>query len=131
MSTKIHALVEGVGQLNRFILTGGETHDVTQAQALLEGIEPEVVIADKGFDSDELIAHIRARGAKAVIPPRSNRLRRRRLDRKCYRSRNLIERFFCRLKQFRRVATRYDKLALRYASFIALAAAVVWLGGLS
>lgn len=127
MSTKIHALVERVGQLNRFVLTGGEVNDVTQADTLIEGITAGAVIADKAFDADALIARIRASGAQAVIPARSHRLTTRRLDRRRYRHRNLIERFFCRLKQFRRIATRYDKLARRYASFIALAATVVWL----
>jgi transposase len=127
LSTKIHALVERVGQLNRFVLTGGEVNDVTQADTLIEGIPAGAVIADKAFDADALIARIRASGAQAVIPARSNRLTTRRLDRRRYRHRNLIERFFCRLKQFRRIATRYDKLAQRYASFIALAAAIVWL----
>lgn len=116
-----------MGQLNRFVLTGGEVHDVTQAGTLIEGISAGVVIADKAFDADALLDHIRASGARAVIPARSNRLTTRRLDRKRYRRRNLIERFFCRLKHFRRIATRYDKLAQRFASFIALTAAVVWL----
>ena len=118
-----------MGQLQRFVLTGGEVHDVTQAVQLLGDVKATAVIGDKGYDADELIATIRARGAKAVIPPRSNRRRKRRLDRQCYRTRNIIERFFCRLKHFRRIATRYEKLAQRYASFIALAAAAIWLGG--
>ena len=120
-----------MGQLHRFVLTGGEVHDVTQAAQLLVDVDATAVIGDKGYDADELIATIRARGAKAVIPPRSNRLAQRRLDRRRYRTRNLIERFFCRLKHFRRIATRYEKLAQRYASFIALTAAVIWLGGSS
>lgn len=128
MSTKIHALVENMGQLGGFTLTGGEVHDVTEARGLLEGIDTEAVVADKAFDSDALIGFICEGKAKAVIPARSNRLHQRRLDRKRYRERNRIERFFCRLKHFRRVATRYDKLAQRFASFIALTAAVVWLG---
>jgi transposase len=127
LTTKIHALVERVGQLNRFVLTGGEVNDVTQADTLIAGIAAGAVIADKPFDADALIARIRASGAKAVIPPRSNRLTLRRFDRRRYRRRNLIERFFCRLKHFRRIATRYDKLAQRFASFIALTATVVWL----
>lgn len=117
-----------MGQLRSFTLSGGEVHDVTEAHGLLVGIDTEAVIADKAFDSDALIEFIRTGGAKAVIPARSNRRHKRRLDRKRYRNRNLIERFFCRLKHFRRVATRYDKLAGRYSSFIALTAAVVWLG---
>jgi transposase len=116
-----------MGQLKRFILTGGEVHDVTQAETLIDGICAGAVIADKAFDADALIKRIHASGAQAVIPARSNRLSARRLNRRRYRRRNLIERFFCRLKHFRRVATRYDKLMQRYSSFIALTAAVVWL----
>ena len=120
--------MERVGQLHRFVLTGGEVNDVTQADGLIEGIAAGAVIADKAFDADPLIERIRASGAIAVIPPRSNRLVLRRYDRRRYRHRNRIERFFCRLKQFRRIATRYDKLAQRFASFIALTAAIIWLG---
>jgi transposase len=77
--------------------------------------------------SDELVSFIRGKQAKAVIPPRRHRPHCRRYDRAAYRDRNRIERFFCRLKQFRRVATRYDKLLERYTSFVALSASVVWL----
>ena len=127
MSTQIHALVESTGRLQRCFLTGGEIHDVTQAEALIEGIAAGAVIADKAFDADPLIQRLQARGARGVVPPRSNRLEARRFDRRRYCKRNFIERFFCRLKHFLRVATRYDKLAQRYSSFIALTAAVVWL----
>lgn len=127
LTTKIHALVERLGQLNRFVLTGGEVNDVTQADTLIEGIPAGAVIADKAFDADPLITRIQASGATAVIPPRANRLARRRFDRRRYRKRNRIERFFCRLKQFRRIATRYDKLAVHYASCIALVASFIWL----
>lgn len=127
MSTKIHALVQGMGQLIGFALTGGEIADITEAQALLCGLEPDEVVADKGYDSDQLVQFIRDAGAKAVIPPRRNRLHKRRWDRQIYKDRNIIERFFCRLKQFRRIATRYDKLAERYASIVTLGASFVWL----
>ncbi len=86
MSTKIHALVEGLGQLNRFTLTGGEVNDVTQAEALIEGITAGAIIADKAFDADALLARIHASGAKAVIPARAHRLITRRLDRRRYRN---------------------------------------------
>jgi transposase len=127
LSTKIHASVQGMGQLIGFALTGGEIADITEAQGLLVGLEPAEVVADKGYDSDELVQSIRDAGAKAVIPPRRNRLQKRRWDRQIYRDRNIIERFFCRLKQFRRIATRYDKLAERYASIVTLGASFVWL----
>ena len=127
MSTKIHALVEGLGNLARWEITGGQVHDVTQAPTLLSGLSPQAVVADKGFDSDALIHLIVEGGSAAVIPPKSNRRVQRDFDRQQYKHRNLIERFFCRLKQFRRSATRYDKLASRFSSFIALAAACIWL----
>ena len=127
MTTKIHSLVEGLGQLARWTLTGGQAHDLTQAQNLIDGIVTDAVVADKAFDADALIAAIEQTGAKAVIPPKSNRLMPRDFDRHQYKHRNLIERFFCRLKQFRRIATRYDKLASRFSAFIALAASFIWL----
>lgn len=127
MTTKIHACVEGLGQLARFILTGGQVHDVTQAQVLIEEMQPDAVLADKAYDADELLHCIESKNAKAVIPPKANRKEQRAFDRHQYRNRNVIERFFARLKQFRRVATRYDKLASRFASFVELAASMLWL----
>ena len=109
------------------ILTGGQVNDVTQATLLLAEIEPAAVLADKAYDSDEVLDCIHDKGAKAVIPPKANRKVQRQFDRHQYRNRNLIERFFARLKQFRRVATRYDKLASRFESFVVLVAAVLWM----
>lgn len=85
------------------------------------------MVADKAFDADALIADIQTRGAKAVIPPKSNRVKQRAFDRHQYKHRNLIERFFCRIKQFRGIATRFNKLASRFSAFIALAASFIWL----
>jgi transposase len=120
-------LVEALGNLARWRLTGGQTHDVTQAQDLIEGVETEAVVADKAYDSDPLIESITNTGASAVIPPRQNRQQPRPFDSHQYKHRNLIERCFCRMKHFRRIATRYDKLASRFSSFIALVAAFIWL----
>ena len=119
--------MEGLGQLVRFLLTGGQTHDVTQAQALIDEIEPQAILADKAYDADALLGCIESKNAKAVIPPKANRKEQREFDRHQYRNRNVIERFFASLKQFRRVATRYDKLASRFGSFVALAASLLWL----
>ncbi len=127
MTTKIHAVVEGLGQLARWTLTAGQTHDITQAQTLIEGIRTQAVVGDKAYDADPLIEFIAQTGASAVIPPRENRRQLRSFDTHHYKHRNLIERFFCRIKHFRRIATRYDKLASRFSSFIALVAAFVWL----
>ncbi len=116
-----------MGSLARFALTGGEAGDSPQALPLINGLPLGSLSADKAYDSDEIIDHLIANGIEAIIPPRSHRLDQRVFDKHRYKSRHLVERFFCRLKQFRRIATRYDKLAARFASFIALAASVIWL----
>jgi transposase len=103
--------VDALGNPLRVILSAGQIADIEQATALIEGQPAEFIVADKGYDSDALVAAITKQGSQAVIPPRSNRLTPRTFDRHIYKSRNLIERFFGRIKQFRRIATRYDKLA--------------------
>jgi transposase len=127
LSTKIHALVEGLGALARFSLTAGQAGDSPQALPLLQGLRPDSLSADKAYDTDALLDHLAANGIEAVIPPRSHRRVQRPFDRHQYKNRNLVERFFCRIKHFRRIATRYAKLAERFASFVALSAAVIWL----
>jgi transposase len=127
LSTKIHALVEGLGIMTRFRWTPCQAGDHPQALPLLEGITPGWLAADRAHDSGELLDALAARQIGAIIPPRKNRSIQRPYDRHLYKSRNLVERFFCRIKQFRRIATRYDKLAERFASFIAVCASVIWL----
>jgi transposase len=100
---------------------------VSEAEPLLEGVVAGAVAADKAYDSQTLIDSITASGAQAVIPPRANRTQPRSYDRHIYKARNLVERFFCHIKHFRRIATRYDKLDVRYEAFIAIAAAWIWL----
>lgn len=111
----------------RFHVTGGQINDCTQALALLEGATPRAVLGDRGYDTEAVLARLRQTDTHAVIPTRNYRLVQRPLDRILYRERNRIERLFCRLKHFRRIATRYDKLASRFASFVALTAALLWL----
>jgi transposase len=119
--------VDALGNPLRWHLTGGEVHDITQAPALIAGVNAQQVIADKGYDSDAFVAYIAATGAQAVIPPRKKRREARPYDRVAYRERHLIECFFSRLKQFRRIATRYEKLARNFLSMLNLAAAYIWL----
>ncbi|MGK2913489.1 MAG: transposase [Porticoccaceae bacterium] len=119
-------MTEG-SRLARWTLTGGQVHDLTEAHNLIEGITTDAVVADKAFDADALIAKIQASGAKAVIPPKANRVKHRDFDRHQYKHRNLVERFFCRIKEFRGIATRFNKLAGRFSSFIALVASFIWL----
>lgn len=128
MTTKIHALVEGLGLLARWTLTGGQVNDITQAQSLIDTVVTQAVVADKAYDADALIHSITNTGGGCRDPaPRQNRTQPRTFDPHHYQHRNLIERFFCRVKHFRRIATRYDKLASRFSSFIALVAAFLWL----
>jgi transposase len=107
----------------RLIVTEGQVADISCAAQLVEHLRTGAVIADKDYDSDAFVQEIRATGAKVVIPPRSNRKTKRRYDRELYRTRNLVERFFNRIKHFRRVSTRYDKLADSYLAFASLACA--------
>ena len=101
--------------------------DITQAPALIKGFDTSMVVGDKGYDADALVALIHAAGAVAVIPPRRNRTEQRDYDRHVYKDRNLVERFFCRLKQFRRIATRYEKRARNFTSMLNLTCAYIWL----
>jgi transposase len=127
LSTKIHAAVDALGNPLRLLLTAGQIADIEQAKDLIDGLKAHAVIADKGYDADPLVKTIEDSGAQAVIPPRSNRLVKRNFDRHLYQDRNLIERFFNRLKQFRRIASRYDKLASNFFSFLNLVCAYLWL----
>lgn len=115
----------------RWELTAGQAHDLTQAATLIEGIKTDAVVADKAFDANALIQAIAQTGAKVVIPPKADRTVQRDFHRHQYKHRNLIERFFCRVKHFRRIATRYDELASRFSSFIAVVASFIVLVSLS
>lgn len=124
-TTKLHAAVSDTFLPLRFILTAGARHDVTQAPALIAGYTCETVIADAAYDSDAFRAEIVDQGSVPVIRPRKNRLEDRPYDKDLYKLRNVIERFFHRLKQYRRVATRYDKYARRYLGFVYVAAILI------
>jgi transposase len=111
----------------QFVLTPGQAADVTQAEALLEDIPFEVVIGDKGFDSRTLVDFIEAHGGEAVIPSLRNRAEQREYDRERYQDRNLVERFWNKIKHYRRVATRYEKTACNFLGFIHVASIMVLL----
>ncbi len=119
--------VDALGNPLRVILSAGQIADIEQAAALIKDQPAGFIVADKGYDSDAFVTAITAQGSQAVIPPRSNRLNPRSFDRHLYKDRNLVERFFARLKHFRRIATRYDKLATSFLSFAHLACAFIWL----
>ena len=126
MSTKIHLVADAQGQPIRFILTGGQAHDAPQAIPLLVGVQANYVIADKGYDSDQILSFIQEQGAVAVIPPRSNRKTPREYDGELYKKRNLIERAFNKLKHWRRIATRYDRKSIYFMASLHLASAITW-----
>jgi transposase len=109
------------------ILTPGQASDMSQAQALIEGSPIEVVIADKGYDSRAVVEAIEAKGAEAVIPSLKNRAEQRDYDRDRYKDRNLAERFWFKAKQYRRVATRYEKTARNFLAFIHVASILILL----
>jgi transposase len=111
----------------RLLLTAGQTHDLRAAPYLLDGLKCRHVIADRGYDADALLALIRANGAKPHIPSTSNRLIHRTVSRHIYRKRNLVERYFNKIKHFRRIATRFDKLARNFLAAVALASTRLWL----
>lgn len=127
MSTKIHAAVDALGNPVKLLLTTGQASEYGQANLLIEDFDAEYVLADKGYDSDAFIESIERTGAKAVIPPRGNRKEQRDYDRELYKERNLVERLFQKLKQFRRIATRYEKLKRNYQSMLYLASSMIWL----
>jgi transposase len=125
--TKIHAAVNGLGLPVRLVLTPGQAADVTQAKGLIEGIPTEVVIGDKGYDSGEVVAAVRGQDAEAVIPSRKNAKRPRVIDQDRYKDRSLVERFWARAKQYRRVATRFEKKAQNFLAFVHLASIMILL----
>jgi transposase len=109
------------------ILTPGQAADMAQAKALIEGLPIEVVIADKGYDSRAVVAAIESRGAEAVIPSLRNRAEQRDYDRGLYKDRNLAERFWSKVKRYRRVATRYEKTARNFLAFVQVASIMILL----
>jgi transposase len=127
LSTKIHAAVDGPGYPLRFFLTGGQASEYGQSERLIAGFPAEHVLADKGYDSNTFIELIESQGSLAVMPPRRHRKEQRDYDKEVYKERNLVERCFLKLKSYRRIATRYERLARNYLSMLYLVSAVIWL----
>ena len=126
-STKIHIAVDALGNPLRLILTAGQVADVTHGATLIKDFAAQAVIADKGYDSDELVTTITEQQAQAVIPPRSNRKVQRDYDRHLYRERHLVECFIGKIKHYRRVFSRFEKLSKNYLGFLSFVSALVWL----
>ena len=119
--------VDALGNPLRFILTAGQSHDSTQAEPLITKYEFERLIADKSYDFDDLLQQLAERGVEAVIPPRSNRKQQREYDKHLYKERHLVECFINKIKHYRRVFSRFEKLAKRYLAFLSFAGALIWL----
>ena len=128
MSTKIHATVDALGNPTGFHLTGGQACDLDGADVLLPDTAADTILADKAYDADKRVLEPLAQAGKtAVIPPKRNRKVARCYDKHLYKARHLVENFFCKLKQFRAIATRYDKTACNFLAAVHLAAAIIWL----
>lgn len=125
MTTKILALVDGLGNLVKFRLMLGRYHDIAEVKSLIEDVDFAALLADKAFDADWLLKEIDDRGAKAVIPSKSNRKVQRIFDQSMYMWRHLIENYFCKLKEFKRISMRSDKTDSSFASMIYLCASVI------
>jgi len=108
-------------------VTAGQASEYGQANALIEDFHPEYVLADRGYDSDDFVEVIESKGAVAVIPSRRGRKAPRVHDADLYKERNLVERLFQKLKQYRRIATRYERKAKHYLGTLQLAASMIWL----
>lgn len=126
-STKIHTLVDALGNPLKFILTPGQRNDIIQSGALLDGLFNTTVIADKGYDANLLLDIIAAQDSIAVIPPKQNRKVQRDYDEHLYKERYLIECFFGKIKHFRRVFSRFDKTASAFMGFLHFVGVLIWL----
>ncbi|WP_265016528.1 MULTISPECIES: IS5 family transposase [unclassified Wolbachia] len=126
-TTKIHALVDALGNLLKFTLTPGQRNEITQAPVLTENIYNSTVVADKGYDSNAFVTSLESKGCIVVIPPRRNRKVQRYYDEHIYKERHLIECFFGKIKNFRRIFSRFDKTAEVFMGFLNLVGALVWL----
>ncbi len=128
LTTKVHAVVDGCGLPITLKLTEGQAHDGRSAHDMLDTVRPgQVLLADRAYDSDALRQALAERGAWANIKPMPNRKRIPAFSAFLYKDRNLVERFFNKLKHFRGVATRYDKLAENYLAGVKLASARIWM----
>lgn len=128
LTTKIHALVDANGLPVRLGLTAGEAHDNRLVADLLDGLEPKtMLLADRGYDADWIRELVSERGGWANIPPKRNRKEPVCFSPFLYKDRNLVERFFNKLKHYRRIATRYDKLAANFLAMLKLACVRLWL----
>jgi transposase len=127
LTSKIHAVVDALGNPVRLFITAGNVNDSVPAIGLLRGLKSTYLIADKGYDAQTIVDFATDNGQIAVIPPRSNRLNPRDYDRHLYKERHLVECFFQKLKVYRAIATRYEKLADTFQTLVLIASCLLWL----
>ena len=120
-------MCDALGNPLRFIITPGQRNDCTQALDIIEGLRPDAVLADKGYDSDQIVQIIERTGAVPVIPSRAGRRIQRDYDRDLYKERHKIECLFGFLKHYRRLFARFDKLKSRFSAFLHFIAAIQWI----
>ena len=128
-STKIHAVVDGLGNPLKVMLTSGEVHDSKVAIPLLEQVDLEgtIVLGDKGYSAKKIREYITGRHATCCIPSKSNETETQDIDKEHYKERALVENFWLKIKQNRRIAMRFEKLAVRFLAFVHLACILLWL----
>ena len=126
-SCKIHITVDGLGNPLRFTLTGGHRHDITQAYHLLEGFDFERLIADRGYSAEHFIQYLLDQDIEAIIPPHQRAKVLRAYDEWLYRERHLIACFINKIKHFRRIFSRFDKLDRSYLGFLYFTGTLIWL----
>lgn len=125
MTTKIHLSTDEKGKIKTIVLTGGQVADVRLSLDLIEARKPESLIADKAYDADWLLHYLDSEEIEAVIPPKKSRIEQRVIDYTAYKQRNVIERSINRLKQYRRIATRYEKTAASFHAMCCIVATFV------
>ena len=131
LTTKIHAVVDADGRPIRLALTAGQAHDGRMAEPMLQDISRgAILLADKAYDTNALREFTKQRHAWANVPAKANRKASFPFSAWVYRQRNLVERFFCKLKQFRGIATRYDKDPMNFLAAVKIAAARIWIRSL-
>ena len=125
MTTKILALTDALGNLVRFVLLPGQRHDLKGVDTLLQGVDLQALLADKAFDANWLIEYLQSAHCQVVIAQKANRKEPLLIDKEMYKWRHLIENYFCKLKEFKRIAMRSDKTDSSFAAVITLASAVI------
>ena len=126
-SCKVHALTDALGLPIRFIVTPGQAADIKQAIPLMEGVTAEALLADKGYDSDDLVRWLANNDIQAVIPPKANRKEPRECDWWLYKERHTVECMFGKIKHYRRIFSRFEKKAINYLGMLAIVAIMLWL----